>query len=376
MKYLWVRLSVAFSSVILIFIVLIILFGAVGSGWGGRSLPPELSARMKAFEILPPEMQQHQIQQALVRLSHGLAALALTGGTIGLVAGVWMSRILTEPLRRLAEAARSIGTGDFSRRVNINITSTQEIIDVAIAFNQMASELETATQFRNNLMADVAHELRTPLTVLQGNLRAILDDVYAMDKAEITRLYEQTRHLTQLVEDLRVVALAESRQLPLNLEEVDAVQLLRDVYASFGSIAAEEGVHLSARLPDEDLRTRIDTARIKQVIYNLLSNAIRHTPRGGDITLAVGSTENEICIRLSDTGEGITAEHLDRVFDRFYRVDPARAHATGGIGLGLAIVKAIVETHNGHVSVSSEGTGKGATFTIWLPRYHLVVSPD
>lgn len=365
MKHLWVRLSIAFSSVILIFIVLIIVFGVVGSGLGKDSLPPQVRANIQAFEILPPELQQHQIQQALMRLFYGLFALAVTGGTIGLAAGIWMSRILTEPLNRLAEAARSVGRGDLSRRVNIR--GAQEIVDVAVAFNQMASKLEMATQFRRSLMADVAHELRTPLTVLQGNLRAILDDVYAMDKAEITRLYEQTRHLTQLVEDLRIVALAESRQLPLNLEDVDVTSLLQDVHASFGPIAAEEGVSLVAELPEEELPAQIDTARIKQVLYNLLSNALRHTPAGGRVTLLARSRESEIGITVSDTGEGIAVEHLDRVFDRFYRTDPARTRDTGGTGLGLAIVKAIVEAHNGHVSVSSGIPGKGAAFSIWLP---------
>ena len=345
MKRLWVRLSIAFSGVILIFVLLMMSFAILGSNLGGDTLPPEVNARMRQFEILPPELQQHEIQQALTRLFQGLIVLALASGTVGLASGIWMSRILAEPLSRLAEAART----------------------VAVAFNQMASELEKATELRRSLMADVAHELRTPLTVLQGNLRAMLDDVYAMDKTEVVRLYEQTRHLTQLIEDLRIVALAESRQLPLNLVEIDVVSLLQDVYASFEPIATEEDIRLNIRLPGKALPTRVDTARMKQVLYNLLSNAMRHTHKGGNITLLAAPLENQISITVSDTGEGIAAEHIEHVFDRFYRTDRARTRDTGGTGLGLAIVKAIVEAHNGHVSVSSQGHSKGADFTIWLP---------
>jgi signal transduction histidine kinase len=288
-------------------------------------------------------------------------------GAVGLMAGIAMSRAFARPLNRLAEAARTIGAGDLSRRVDIK--GTQEMMDVAVAFNQMAFELEKATELRRNLMADVAHELRTPLTVLQGNLRAMLDDVYAMDKTEVARLYEQTRHLTQLIEDLRIVALAESRQLPLNLEEVDAINFLKDVCAGFEPIAAEEEIVLSIELPDEALPTRVDTARMKQVLYNLLSNALRHTPQDGSITVHAALEEDKVAITVSDTGEGIAPEHIEHVFDRFYRTDRARTRDTGGTGLGLAIVKAIVEAQNGQVSISSEGHGRGSLFTIWLPRY-------
>jgi two-component system OmpR family sensor kinase/two-component system sensor histidine kinase BaeS len=370
-KYLWVRLTLAFSSVTLISIVLLSMAAFLTFRLNGALSSLEAIRDQEGKFALLTMQQERELHR---QQGYGLLILASVGGTVGLAAGIWMSRTLAAPLNELAQAAKTIGAGDLSRRVNIK--GTQEMVDVAVAFNQMASELETATQLRRNLMADVAHELRTPLTVLQGNLRAILDDVYAMDKTEIARLYEQTRHLTQLVEDLRIVALAESGQLPLNLEEVDAMPLLQDIHANFGPIADEEGIGLVAELPDERLLTRIDTARIKQVLYNLLSNAIRHTPAGGSISLLARSAENEIGITVSDTGDGITVEHLDRIFDRFYRTDPARTRDAGGTGLGLAIVKAIVEAHDGHVGVSSAGPGKGTDFTIWLPLCQLGLPPN
>lgn len=320
----------------------------------------------------PPNAQQtlaqattQQRDAALARLSVSLFILAVGCVAVGVPAGVLVSRSLALPLHELAQAARAIGQGDLARRVVPR--GTQEIVDVGTSFNQMAGQLERAAENRRSLMADVAHELRTPLTVLQGNLRAILDDVYVMDKEEVTRLYDHTRHLTQLVEDLRVVALAEANQLPLFLEPVDAAPLLTEVWAGFEPIAAEKGVALDLRLPGPPLMIRVDSARIRQVLHNLLSNALRHTPSGGDITIAGSNGGDAVTIAVRDSGEGIRPDQLAHVFDRFYRGDPARARDTGGTGLGLAIVKAIVEAHHGQVTAASPGPDQGAEFVISLP---------
>jgi signal transduction histidine kinase len=297
-------------------------------------------------------------------MSGDLLKLALVCLVFGVPAGIWVSRSLAAPLHDLAEAARGVGQGDLTRRVKLR--GSQELIDVGSAFNQMADDLEQAAALRRNLMADVAHELRTPLTVLQGNLRAILDDVFVMDKEEVTRLYDHTRHLTQLVEDLRVVTLAEARQLPLNLEPVDIGGLLREVWAGFEPIAAEKGVALDLRAPSAALMVRVDGARFRQVMHNLLSNALRHTPDGGEIAITTQMGGGGVTISIADSGEGISPEQLPHVFNRFYRGDPARSRDTGSTGLGLAIVKAIVEAHNGQVSAACNGPGKGAIFTIQL----------
>jgi signal transduction histidine kinase len=374
MKYLWVRLSLAFGGVILLSAVLIgftaFLLIRIGGDLPlvriGGDLPPEIAARPQVdFASLTTAQQGELRQLAAATLSRNLLVLAMVGVIVGVPAGIWMSRSLAAPLHELAQAAQSIGTGDLSRRVKIK--GTQEVTDVAAAFNQMASDLEKAADLRNNLMADVAHELRTPLTVLQGNLQAILDDVYVMDKEEVARLYDQTRHLSQLVEDLRIVAQAEAHQLPLDLIEADVVPLMKELHTNFEPIAAQKTVTLALELPEEALPVRVDASRLRQVLHNLLANALRHTPPQGRITLCAQQVGAEIRLTVRDTGEGIAAEHLDRVFDRFYRTDPARARYSGGTGLGLAIVKAIVEAHHGTVSVESGGPGQGTTFAIQLP---------
>jgi two-component system OmpR family sensor kinase/two-component system sensor histidine kinase BaeS len=291
---------------------------------------------------------------------------------LGILFGVLVSRSLTAPLSRLAEAARAVGAGDFHHRVEV--TGSDEVIEVARAFNDMTGQLEQAEIVRRNLVADAAHELRTPLSVLQGNLRAILDDVYTLDKSEIARLYDQTRLLGHLVDDLRELAQAEAGQLQLNLAPIDLTKLVQDTAASFGPVAEAAEIALSVESPDRLPPAQADAARMGQVLHNLLDNALRHTPAGGTITLSAGCEENPpdeaaYCwLAVQDTGDGISAEDLPHVFDRFYRADRARSRATGGAGLGLAIVRAIVEAHGGQISATSDGVpGQGSTFTVRLP---------
>ena len=231
----------------------------------------------------------------------------------------------------------------------------------------MASDLETAESRRQNLLADVAHELRTPLTVIQGNLRALLDEVYPLTTEEVARLYDQTRHLTKLVKDLHELSQAEARQLSLNKTTVDLVSLIKQVGNAFRPIAEAESLHLRVELLGKIPTIHADQARLTQSVHNLLSNALNHTPADGTITLQVEHIDSKIQIRVTDTGAGIAAEHLPHVFARFYRVDKSRTRDKGGTGLGLAIVRAIAKAHGGQVEVNSAGIGQGSTFIIYLP---------
>ncbi|HRV96002.1 MAG TPA: ATP-binding protein [Anaerolineae bacterium] len=291
------------------------------------------------------------------------AALAAVGG---IVFGILMSRTLTAPLNNLAEAARSIGARDLSKRVEEK--GSDEMIAVARAFNDMAADLEAAEQLRRNLLADVAHELRTPLTVVQGNLRAILDEVYPLDQSEMARLYEQTRLLSRLVNDLHELAQAEAKQLPLNREETDIAQLVSTVSDTFRPSVEAKGITLHSEIAPDTPAVQVDAARLTQVLQNLLANALRHTPEGGRITIQARPDGDSLRLSVADTGDGIPPEHLPHVFDRFYRTDHARTRDRGGAGLGLAIVRALVEAHGGSIKVTSTGVpGQGSTFTILLP---------
>lgn len=349
MNKLWIRLSIAFGVVVLIAFFLLVATAVTISFNEEPRQPPE-------------NVTKTEIVQGLAGF---ILTVATIGSVVGIAAGVWMSRSLTAPLRQLEEAAHRIGKNEFSQRVEVR--GTEELTAVAQAFNQMAADLEHAEELRRNLVADVAHELRTPLTILQGNLRAILDDVYPLNKEEVAMIYDQTRHLGRLVNDLHELAQAEAHQLPLHCEAVDMTQLVRETVVAFAPLAEAEEVELDTDMADNVPLVAIDSARIRQVLVNLLSNAIRHTPRHGRVTVRVDTAVSHLLVTVQDTGDGIAAEHLPHVFDRFYRSDPNRSRETGGTGLGLAIARAIVEAHHGQITVASDGAKQGSTFTLSLP---------
>jgi signal transduction histidine kinase len=295
-----------------------------------------------------------------------LGALAYLGA-LSALAGYGASRNAPNPFDELADSIRRIATRDFGVRIAPpQIREPHEILKLADAFNAMAAELERSEELRNNLMADVSHELRTPLTVLEGNLRAALDRVYPLDEAEIANLYEQTRHLIRLVNDLHELALADARRLPLALRPTDLGELVGETAQLFAPLAEERGVCLRWEAGPLPALT-VDAVRIRQVLHNLLSNALRHTPSGGEIRISGALDGEEVAIAVADTGDGLEPEQLGAVFDRFYRTDKSRSRDTGGTGLGLAIVSALVAMHGGSVAAASEGRGKGSTFTIRLP---------
>jgi len=300
----------------------------------------------------------------LMALSGVLMFVAIVVGGSGAIFGILMSRSLTAPLNNVAQAARALGSRDFSQR--LEEIGTTEMIAVASAFNTMAIQLEQAEQLRRSLLADVAHELRTPLSVLQGNLRAILDEVYPLDQNEIARLYEQTRFLSRLVNDLHELAQAEAKKLPLDFQEIALKPLLESTIETFRPRAEADGVHLQCHTSNNLPNIHVDSARLRQVLQNLLANALRHTSAEGQITIQADTIPQAVQLSINDTGEGISPEHLPHIFDRFYRTDPARGRDKGGAGLGLAIVRAIVEAHGGTISAMSE-VGQGTTFTIELP---------
>ncbi len=273
--------------------------------------------------------------------------------------------MLLSPLQDLTDGAEAIAAQDLTYRVPVR--GSDEMRTVAVSFNDMAGQLEQSERLRRQLLADVSHELRNPLHVLRGNLQAMLDGVYPLDRGEVSRLLDQTGHLTTLVNDLQELALAEARRLPMDKEMIDTGQLVKESAEAFRPLAATEGIDLRVELLGPPPTVYADRARLRQVLQNLLWNAVRHTPAGGRILLSVENIDGMATITVQDNGEGIAADHLPRVFDRFYRTDASRDRQSGGAGLGLAIVKATVEAHDGSVSVSSPGPGQGSTFTITLP---------
>lgn len=271
------------------------------------------------------------------------------------------------PLADVMAAADAVAEGDLSVRVPVR--GTGEFARLAESFNRMAEELARADQQRRNLTADVAHELRTPLQIIQGNLEGILDGVYEPTAEHLEVTLEETRLLTRLVEDLRTLSLAEAGQLPLVWEAVDVAELLADVGTSFSGQAEAAGIDLQVETEEAPNAGAItgDVGRLTQVLGNLLANALRYTPAGGAIVMRATARPDGVRIVVQDSGQGIPAEDLPYVFDRFWRGDRARSHKGGvGSGLGLAIARQLVQAHGGRIAIASE-EGQGTTFTIDLP---------
>ncbi|MGQ9928431.1 MAG: sensor histidine kinase [Chloroflexaceae bacterium] len=357
--------------------------GRVVADPGGSAARLALSARELAEAI--PIMVNGQVAGYLVARTPGTAPLppaaqrfldslnsafwtagALAGG-LGLVLSLLMAWGLAAPLRRLAVGARRIAAGQFNERVLV--AGPAEVRTVATAFNDMAAALAAGEAERRQMVADIAHELRTPLTVIQGNLRAMLDEVYPLTRDEVARIYEASLGLSRLVDDLRMLSLAETGRLDLHVQAVAVGPLLAREAALFADLAAGQGVHLQVETPGNLPEALADPERLTQVLHNLLSNALRHTPAGGQITLraqTAAGANGALRLEVEDTGAGIAPEDLPHVFERFYRADRGRTREQGGSGLGLTIAQELVRLQGGVMGVQS-APGQGARFWFTLP---------
>ncbi|MEM7798414.1 MAG: ATP-binding protein [Chloroflexota bacterium] len=299
-------------------------------------------------------------------LPEDIAEIALLVSVIGVLLGIGLSRGLSAPIVSLSKAANEIGSGDLQQRVPVH-NHSQELDDLARSFNRMAAELENAETLRKNMLADISHELRTPLTVLSGQLHAALDNVVALDEEDFANLYGQTQHLIRLVNDLHLLAQAEAHRLPLDIRRVNLAAFWHELAANFSLVAEEKGIAFRVEAMDGLPDLLADPGRLRQVFSNLLANAIRHTPSGGEIVVSSVVNGDQVSLTIQDSGEGISSDQLPHLFDRFYRADASRARDTGGSGLGLAIVRALVEMHRGDVWAESAGHNKGSLFTVRLP---------
>jgi two-component system OmpR family sensor kinase/two-component system sensor histidine kinase BaeS len=264
------------------------------------------------------------------------------------------------PLRAVMDAADRVAEGDYDVRVAEH--GPPPVRALARSFNAMTGRLQHADRLRRDLMADVAHELRTPLSVLQGRLEGLADGVYPRDDAQIAALLDETTVLATLIEDLRTLALADAGALRLQPEPTDLVGLVRAVTRGFDAEASRRGVSLRVDAARTEIELDLDPLRIRQVLTNLLSNALRHTPAGRAITVTVsGAGESGVSVAVADEGEGIAPDDVPRIFDRFYKGDASR-----GSGLGLTIAKRLVTAHAGDISASSR-VGQGTTVVFTLP---------
>jgi signal transduction histidine kinase len=291
-----------------------------------------------------------------------LAASVLTA----MVASVVLARRIGASLESMSSAAGEVASGRFDVQLARPRVGA-EFDDLADAFNTMAARLEQDEALRRRLMADVAHELRTPVATITAYLDALEDGVTQLTPDTIDVLRAQAARLTRLATDLAAVTQAENGALMLDLRAESPAELIEAAAAAARVPADEAGIELVVRAQGELAHVQVDRDRLAQVLGNLVDNAIRHTPRGGRITLSATPVGSVIRFTVADTGEGIAPEHLPHIFERFYRVDLARDRGHGGSGIGLAIVQALVRAHNGTVIAHSSGLGNGAAFDVDLP---------
>ena len=292
-----------------------------------------------------------------------LLAGALAAG-LSLVVARWLARGMTQPLRDMAAAARRMETGDYTKRIHTR--SRDEVGQLAAAFNRMSAELQDLEQSRRDLVANVSHELKTPITAIRAHLENLLDGVEDPDPRTLQVMLSQTERLSRLIEQLLELSQLESGELPLQREDLPLGPLVAQVLSEIDVARSDSGVAVESELPEDLPSVDADRERVHQVLFNLLENAVRFTPSGGAVTVSAHRHNGSVEVHVADTGVGIPAEHLPRLFERFYRADPSRSREDGGTGIGLAIARSVVEAHGGHIRAKSE-LGKGSVFTFDLP---------
>lgn len=283
-----------------------------------------------------------------------------------LVISLFVMRTFTRPIGELSEGIERMTGGDLSARVSVH--GKNEFSELARAFNSMSEKLEALDKTRNQFVSNASHELKTPLSTMKILIESLLyqDPMdTGMAKEFLTDVNKEIDRLNRIVSDLLTLVNIDSGGLKLNIAEMSINSLLEEQVRRLLPLARENGIEINLEMKDE-ISIPGDNAKLEQVIYNVIDNAIKYTPRGGEVETSLVRSGKKAIIRISDTGIGIPAEDLPHIFDRFYRVDKARSRATGGTGLGLSIVKQIVQNHGGNITATS-AEGKGTTFTIELP---------
>ncbi|HPH97187.1 MAG TPA: ATP-binding protein [Anaerolineaceae bacterium] len=334
----------------------------------GQFVPPDRIQQKIAVEvdgqtvawILPDTKFQFKLnteeQLFLERTNQAILLAALAGMLIAVGMGIFLARQLLKPIRRLTAASQALAHGNLEQQVPV--TSHDELGQLTATFNQMSADLARADQQRKRMTADITHDLSTPLQVISGYIEMFEEGEVGLTPQRLEIIKTEIGHLRRLVGDLSTLSQVEGGGLEINLQPEDPRQLLERVYHAYQPIAAREGVMLTLDAPENLPPIRVDEGRMLQVIKNLVENALRYTPKGGQISLGAAGGENvELWVR--DSGSGIDAEDLPYVFDRFYRADKARSGQSGKMGLGLAICKALMTAQGGLIRAESPGVGQG-----------------
>ncbi len=318
-----------------------------------------------ALGVVPADVARHLDrafdEATLVALGIAVGAALAAAAAVSLLVSIRVVR----PIRQLGAAAQRIARGAYSARVSA--TGSDELSALAGAFNELAESLESAERKRRELLADVAHELRTPLATIEGYVEGLADGVVAPGEEAWSALETEAQRLRRLVDDLSKVSRAEERQLDLRVEPTAPGSLVEAAVQAAAPAYSAKGVLLRSSVEPRLPPVEADRDRLSEVLANLLANALRHTPAGGEVELSAAARGGAVELAVTDSGEGIRPEHLVRVFERFYRADRSRARSSGGSGIGLTIARALIEAHGGRIEAESEGPGRGARFVVSLP---------
>lgn len=296
-----------------------------------------------------------------------LTGVSLLLGLLTVVIGMLLMRRVVEPLAEVITAAQSVAGGDFAARVPLH-QHRDDLYALSASFNQMAASLQQSDEQRRAMLADVAHELRTPLSILRGRLEGIVDGIYTADPAHIAPALEEVYLLDCLVDDLRLLTLAEAGKLEMEPRAFDLGELAEKVVNTFEAEAVEHEIRLCAELSGQERGVLADPQRVEQVISNLIANALRYVPAGGCITVSVEARAHSVALVVTDDGPGVAEADLPYLFDRFWRGEKSRGRATGGAGLGLAIAKQLIEAMDGEIwALNRSPHGLEVGFTLPAP---------
>ena len=359
--------SPGFATRLLIAQSLVLVAGAVTTWLVASAVAPGIfyeHLRRAGVAPLPAEMT-HVEEAFASALLISLAVAVAAAAAMALAVTWYFSRRMQRAIGAVADAGAEIATGHYTAPVP-QPGLGREFDQLTATLTQLADRLNTTETTRRRMLADLAHEMRTPLATLDAHLEALEDGVRVLDTPTLTILQDSSQRLGRLARDINAVSRAQEGNLEIHpqLVKVDellhaAAQAAQDSYHARGITLLEE--------PSSPVLVKVDPSRLGQVLANLLDNALRHTPTGGTVTVSAQTHDDGVDIVVRDSGEGIAAEHLPRIFERFYRADSSRNTTRAGSGIGLTISQALIEAHAGHISAHSEGPGTGATFTIHLP---------
>jgi signal transduction histidine kinase len=309
-------------------------------------------------------------------VNEALTIAALAAVIAAVVVSFFVSRQVVTPVREMMLASRFIADGHYEERVRVpgdpSKGELDELSQLALSFNQMAAKLEQVEIRRRELIGDISHELRTPLTAIKGSMEGLVDGVLPGNEETYMGIYKEADRLQRLVSDLQELSRVEAGAFELDRKPVNVPDLLTATVERLKMQFEEKGVLLVVEIPDGLPQVQADEDRIGQVLLNLVGNAMQYTPSGGEVKIKATHQDDEISISVSDTGIGISPEHLEHLFTRFYRVDKSRSRAGGGSGIGLTIAKFLVEAHGGRIWAESAGPDLGSTFTFTLPVAHKI----